>query len=101
MNQLYELKEIQSEDDLPKEEGGYTVCTKDLSWGRLAYFGNVQSVWMESVHSYFSPVLVEKETVYVKSDDYHDTQLYLRSDTYFDWVPDSYLKQSEVLIVKQ
>lgn len=113
MNQLYELKEIQSKDDLPKEEGTYIVIKHN---GVVCTFHwqpepNSYSIsWIQAVHSYFSPVSVEKETVYmeipVTEAPLIETiyQVVLESGKFgvADELPVTHwLKQSEVLIVKQ
>lgn len=58
--QLYELKEIQSEDDLPKEEGRYWVeinGQEDMEeWQYFPQYDDMRKVWLDKVHSYFSPV---------------------------------------------
>lgn len=124
--QLYELKEIQSEDDLPKEEGVYMCKNKHQGiWNQQFYpTDKFMRFWLNHVHSYFSPVSVEKETVYVsvsvmeelpKSDDFyftmsgeHSGNNWFRNGKWIDEILSNkpsqvthWLKQSEVLIVKQ
>lgn len=129
MNQLFELKTIQSEDDLPKESGRYWVELKGSfeemeRWQYFPEYPEYPKEWMDKVRSYFSPVSVEKETVYVpvsvmeelpKSDGFYFTlsgenrgNNWFRNGKWIDEILNNkpskvthWLKQSEVLIVKQ
>lgn len=72
--QLYELKEIQSEDDLPKEPGNYIVMYQgDKYLTRIRYEHNIKAYWMNNIHSYYLPVETLKMDIYTQTEFFNES----------------------------
>jgi hypothetical protein len=100
MNQYFELVEIKSEDDLPKEEGRYWVEVKGEMnlehWQYFPMYEDMRKAWMDKVHSYFCPVQVSKEVVYVPTQPQNWSDNNVTCTTDGIW-----LRKTQSIIVKQ
>lgn len=81
MNQYFELVEIRSEDDLPKDLDTYFCISKDGEktvrvWDGFPYS---KKAWLAYIKFYFRPIQVSKEVVYGETEKEGDDHSWLRS----------------------